>query len=51
VFSDVPGDPYEWKEWLGYLKGYLDDMKIYNIVLTETQINQIYTWEKDNVNE
>ena len=51
VFTDIPGDPYEWKDWLGYLKGYLDDMKIYNIVLTETQINQIYTWEKDNVNE
>jgi len=51
VYSDVPGDPYEWKEWIGYLKGYLDDMKIYNIVLSETQINSIYTFEKDNVNE
>lgn len=51
VFSATPGDPYEWKEWLGYLKGYLDDLKLYNIVLTETQVNQIYIWEKDNVVE
>ncbi|MCD4725751.1 MAG: hypothetical protein K8R63_13015 [Bacteroidales bacterium] len=42
---------YEWQEWLGYLKGSLDDLKMYNIVLTGTQVNQIYTWEKDNVNE
>lgn len=51
VYTDIPDDPYEWKEWLGYMKGCLDDLKIYNVVLTGTQVNQIYTWEKDNVNE
>ncbi|MCK4569493.1 MAG: LamG domain-containing protein [Bacteroidales bacterium] len=51
AFSDVPGDPYEWKEWLGYLKGSLDDLKMYNIVLTGTQVNQIYIWEVANVVE
>lgn len=50
-YSDVPGDPYEWKEWLGYLQGSLDDLKFYNIALTGTQVNQIYTWEVANVNE
>ncbi|MEN8225262.1 MAG: LamG-like jellyroll fold domain-containing protein [Bacteroidota bacterium] len=51
VYTDIPDDPYEWKEWLGFLKGSLDDMKMYNIVLTGTQVNQIYTWEVDNVVE
>ena len=51
VYTDIPDDPYEWKEWLGFLKGSLDDMKMYNIVLTGTQVNQIYIWEKDNVVE
>jgi len=51
IYSDVPGDPYEWQEWLGYLKGSLDDLKIYNIVLTDAQVHSIYTWEKDNVIE
>jgi len=48
VYNDTPGDPYEWKEWLGYLKGSLDDLKIYNITLTGAQVNSIYMWEKDN---
>lgn len=51
VYTDIPDDPYQWQEWLGYLKGSLDDMKMYNIVLTGTQVNQIYTWEVANVNE
>ncbi|NQT77655.1 MAG: hypothetical protein HQ565_08070 [Bacteroidetes bacterium] len=51
VYTDIPDDPYEWKEWLGYLKGSLDDLKMYNIVLTGTQVNQIYTWEVANVVE
>ncbi len=51
IYTDIEGDPYEWKEWLGYLKGSLDDLKMYNIVLTGTQVNQIYTWEVANVVE
>jgi hypothetical protein len=51
VYNETPGDPYEWKEWLGYLKGCLDDLKIYNITLTAAQVNSIYQYEKDNVME
>ena len=51
IYTEIIGDPYEWKEWLGYFKGSMDDMKIYNIVLTDAQVNSIYLWEKDNVNE
>lgn len=48
VYTDIEGDPYEWKEWLGYFKGYLDDMRFYNVVLTDAQIQTLYNYEKDN---
>ena len=51
VYTDIPDDPYEWKEWLGFLKGSLDDLKFYNIALSGSQVNSIYQWEKDNANE
>lgn len=51
IYNQTPDDPYEWKEWLGFMKGSMDDMKIYNIVLTDSQVNSMYLWEKDNVNE
>jgi len=47
-YSTVPGDPYEWQEWLGYFKGYLDDMRFYNVVLTDAQVTSLYNYEKDN---
>lgn len=42
---------HEWKEWLGYLKGYLDDMRFYNVILTDAQVTTLYNYEKDNVIE
>jgi len=47
--TDIYDTPdYEWQEWLGYLKGCLDDLKIYNIELTSAQVNSIYLYERDN---
>jgi len=48
VYTDIPDDPYEWKEWLGYFKGYMDDMRFYNVILTDAQIVTQYNYEKDN---
>ena len=46
-YSDDPNDPYAWKEWLGYFKGYLDDMRFYNTILTDAQVQTLYNYEKD----
>jgi len=48
VYTDIPDDPYQWQEWLGYFKGYLDDMRFYNVLLTDAQVNALYNYEKDN---
>lgn len=48
VYTDIPDDPYEWKEWLGHFKGYLDDMRFYNVMLTDAQVQTLYQYEKDN---
>jgi len=48
VYTDVEGDPYQWQEWLGYFKGYLDDMRFYNVMLTDAQVKALYDYEKDN---
>jgi len=49
AFTDIEDDPHQWKEWLGYFKGYLDDFRFYNVVLTDAQIVSQYNYEKDNV--
>ncbi len=51
IYTDIPDDPYEWKEWLGHFKGYLDDMRFYNVLLTDAQVQTQYNYEKDNVIE
>ena len=48
VYTDIPDDPYQWQEWLGYFKGYLDDMRFYNVILTDAQVQILYNYEKDN---
>jgi len=48
IYTDIPGDPYEWQEWIGYFKGYLDDMRFYNVILTDAQVQTLYNYEKDN---
>jgi hypothetical protein len=44
-YSAVAGDPYEWQEWLGHFKGYLDDMRFYNVRLTDAQVKALYDYE------
>jgi hypothetical protein len=51
VYTDIPDDPYQFQEWLGFFKGYLDDMRFYNILLTDAQVTTLYNYEKDNVIE
>jgi len=46
VYTTTEGDYYV--NWGGYWKGEIDDIRFYNIALTETQINSIYLFEKDN---
>jgi len=50
-FTDIPDDPHQWQAWTGHFKGYLDDIRIYNTVLTGPQVGTLYTYEKDNVVE
>jgi hypothetical protein len=49
--DDFDDGDHEWKEWLGYFKGYLDDMRIYNEVLTDAQIISLFQYEHDNTIE
>jgi hypothetical protein len=48
AFSSDPDDQHAWKAWTGYFKGWLDDLRIYNEVLTEAQVKSLYDYEKDN---
>jgi hypothetical protein len=55
IGSDLPTGQYStdptsdyYVNWGGYWKGEIDDIRFYNIALTETQINSIYLFEKDN---
>jgi hypothetical protein len=50
-FTEIQDDPHQWKEWLGYFKGWLDDIRIYNEVLTPAQVKSLYDYEKDNAIE
>lgn len=43
---DLPD--HQWEEWLGYFKGYMDDMRLYNVMLTDAQVTTLYNYEKDN---
>jgi len=47
-YTEIEDDPHQWKEWLGYFKGWMDDIRIYNEVLTPAQIKTQYDYEKDN---
>jgi len=49
--ADFDDDVHAWKEWLGYFKGWLDDMRIYNVVLTEDQVKGLYDYENAAVVE
>jgi hypothetical protein len=49
--DDFDDDLHEWKEWLGYFKGWLDDMRIYNTVLTDAQVTSLYNYENESVIE
>lgn len=51
AYTDIEGDPHQYKEWLGYFKGYLDDMRFYNVILTDAQVKANYDYEKANVIE
>ncbi len=48
VYTDIEGDPYQWQEWLGHFKGYMDDFRFYNVLLTDAQVQTLYNYEKDN---
>ena len=49
--ADFDDGDHQWQEWLGFFKGWLDDMRIYNVVLTDAQVTSLYNYEKDNVIE
>ena len=46
---DLPD--HQWEEWLGYFKGYLDDMRFYNVMLTDAQVKALYDYESTTVIE
>ena len=46
--DDFDNGDHEWKEWLGYFNGWLDDMRFYNVILTDAQVQSLYQYEKDN---
>lgn len=48
VYTDIEGDPYQYQEWLGFFKGYLDDFRFYNTILTEAQVQTLYQYENAN---
>lgn len=49
--DDYDDGDHEWHEWLGYFKGWMDDMRFYNIVLTEDQVKTLYDFEEANTIE
>lgn len=51
AYTDIQDDPHQWKEWLGYFKGYLDDMRFYNVMLTDAQVKALYDYESTTVIE
>lgn len=49
--DDFDDDMHQWAEWLGFFKGYLDDMRFYNVVLTDAQVKSLYDYENANTIE
>ncbi len=49
--DDFDDDLHQWEEWLGYFKGYLDDMRIYNTVLTDAQVTSLHEYEANTTIE
>lgn len=40
-------DPdHQWSDGMGFFKGYLDDMRFYNDILTSAQVKSLYDYEK-----
>jgi hypothetical protein len=55
IGSDLPTNVYStddtspfYVNWGGYFKGYIDDIRFYNVVLTAAQVSSLYLYEKDN---
>jgi hypothetical protein len=58
IGSDLPTGQYSpddtspyYVNWGGYFKGAIDDIRFYNIALTDSQILSVYNFEKDNTVE
>ncbi len=49
--DDFDDDLHKWEEWLGFFKGYLDDMRIYNTVLTDAQVTSLHEYEANTTIE
>jgi hypothetical protein len=43
--DDYDNGDHEWQEWLGYFKGWMDDMRFYNVILTDIQVKALYDYE------
>ncbi len=50
VYSTDEASPY-YVNWGGFFKGAMDDVRFYNIQLTDAQVMSIYSFEKENVQE
>ncbi len=50
VYSEDDSSPY-YVNWGGFFKGAMDDVRFYNIALTDVQVKSIFTFEKENVQE
>jgi hypothetical protein len=48
VYTTIDGDQY-FVNWGGFWKGDIDDIRFYNIAITASQVQSIYTFEKDHV--
>lgn len=50
VYSNDDTSPY-YVNWGGFYKGAMDDVRFYNVALTDTQVMSIYNFENENVQE
>ena len=50
VYSNDDTSPY-YVNWGGFYKGAMDDIRFYNIALTDTQVKSIYNFENENMQE
>ncbi len=51
VYTTDDEDFYFYVGWGGYFKGDMDDVRLYNILLTPAEVDSIYSYEKDHVVE